>query len=305
MLESVDHVLLTRFNVPTPGYESLVRASDGWLEKRIVLFEKYCLPSVRNQGDRRFRWLVYFDPESPEWFIKRVREANGDGIFTPMFRSAISRQDLLEDLRTAVGSPGRYLLTTNLDNDDGLAADFTARLRGAPSAGAASGGATPGERSTALFLSNGLIRSGQVLYRNQDPDNAFCSVLSSWDSPETCWADWHNRLGQSMPVVRLAGRPAWLQVVHGSNVSNRIHGFRVPPAAFRSLFPSLLDDLAEPTKAQLIRDAAVLAPAREARDLARGLAKSLLLKTSGPDGADRLRAWAVRHSIRPVSPGKG
>lgn len=295
MLESVDHILLTRFNVPTPGYESLVRASDGWLEKRLVLFEKYCLPSVRNQVERRFRWLVYFDPESPEWFIEKVREANHDRIFAPLFRSAISRQDLLDDLRNAAGNPGRYLLTTNLDNDDGLATDFTARLRDAPSA----------VRSTAVYLPSGLIRSGQTLYRNQDPDNAFCSVLSSWDTPETCWTDWHNRLGRSMPVVRLAGSPAWLQVVHGSNVSNRIHGLRVAPAAYRTLFPSLLDDLAEPTTAQLIHDATVLAPARAAKDSVRGLAKALLQRTSGPDGADRLRAWAVQHGIRLARPGKG
>ncbi len=42
----VDHVLLTRFNLPTPGVEGLIRAREGWLQDRIELFELYCAPSV-------------------------------------------------------------------------------------------------------------------------------------------------------------------------------------------------------------------------------------------------------------------
>jgi hypothetical protein len=28
---TIDHVLLTRFNLPSRGLESLIRAKDGWL----------------------------------------------------------------------------------------------------------------------------------------------------------------------------------------------------------------------------------------------------------------------------------
>ena len=65
MKPSIDHVILTRFNLPTAGVESLVRAQEGWLRDRQVLFEKYCLPSVKFQTRQDFSWIVYFDTQSP------------------------------------------------------------------------------------------------------------------------------------------------------------------------------------------------------------------------------------------------
>ncbi|MEW9871087.1 glycosyltransferase [Arthrobacter sp. HS15c] len=295
MDEIVDHVFLTRFNVPSAGYESLIRATDGWLEMRLALFEKFCLPSVRNQHDRRFMWIIYFDPESPGWLMDRIGSANFDGIFAVRFRAEISRQDLIDDIRGVVQHPGTHLLTTNLDNDDGLAADFTERLRGVG----------PTRTSTAVYLANGLIRSGAALFSYRDPHNAFCSVLSPWEVPETCWADWHNRLAESMPVVKLAGSPAWLQVVHGSNVSNRVHGRQIPPGAFRRTFPALLDDLPEPSTSYLVGDALVRAPGRMVREVARSAAKRLINSVSGQDGTDDFKAWALRHRLRGAKLRKG
>lgn len=302
MPDSIDHVLLTRFNVPTPGYESLVRSTDGWLEKRVALFEKYCLPSVRNQAERRFKWIVYFDPASPPWLKDRLERLNHDRILLPHFRSAVSREDLLHDVRVAVGTPSQYLLTTNLDNDDGLASDFTARVRQLAASRGDDGEAegTP----TAFYLANGLIRGGAALYSHRDQDNAFCSVLASWDAPTTCWADWHNLLHHSMPVIRAAGQPAWLQLVHDSNVSNRIHGRRVSPLACSQLFPELLADMAEPSRASLARDIVVLAPARAVRDKLRTAAKALIGTLGGQNGADRLKVFAARYVALAARPGK-
>ncbi len=45
--QGVDHVFLTRFNLPSAGFESMVRAKQGWLQNRVELFERFCLPSLR------------------------------------------------------------------------------------------------------------------------------------------------------------------------------------------------------------------------------------------------------------------
>jgi hypothetical protein len=176
-----------------------------------------------------------------------------------------------------------YLLTTNLDNDDGVASDFTARLRSV----------VPDGRTVAVYLPQGLIRSGGRVYRRRDPRNAFCSVLSPWSAPQTCWADWHNQLEHAMSVIRLDGPPAWLQVVHGSNVSNRVHGKRVFPSRFVRAFPGLLDDLADPSLGQLLADRAALYPARLARDAGRIAAKKVVQSISGPEGIDELKLYAA------------
>ena len=57
----------------------------------------------------------------------------------------------------------------------------------------------------------------------------------------TIWGEVHVNIARSAPVRQLEGRPAWLQVVHGANVSSRIKGTRVRLASMADLFPTLRD----------------------------------------------------------------
>lgn len=275
----IDHVLLTRFNLPSRGFESLVRAQEGWLRDRIALFERYCLPSVKAQTNRDFRWIIYFDPESPAWLLDRVHGLNREGTFVPLFRTEVSPSELLEDIRTVTGGGRGTLLTTNLDNDDGLAIDFVDRVqKAAHDAG-----------NSAIYLVSGLVMGkGSVFLRN-DPHNAFCSVSAPWSAPVTCWAAWHNRLGQSMKVTSLRGAPGWLQLVHDHNVSNRIRGRRVSPKPYRALFPALLADAPIPTASSIIVDRVFESPLRALRELARKAAKAVTIALLGTQGIDRVK----------------
>ena len=117
MTANLDHVLLTRFNLPSKGHESLVRAQENWLKNRVMLFERYCLPSVLAQTCRSFSWIIYFDPESPVWLLDWVRSHEQWGYFNPYFReevpgriySAISEPSWE---RSAVNSLRRTWITT-------------------------------------------------------------------------------------------------------------------------------------------------------------------------------------------------
>ncbi len=126
----VDHVLLTRFNLPSTGMEGVIRAREGWLRNRVELFERYCAPSVAGQT-RPVTWIIYFDPEGPRWLMDRLAPLVDRGLFRPIPRASVSREELLSDIRASVPSPRRHLLTTNLDNDDGLAVDFSERVTSA------------------------------------------------------------------------------------------------------------------------------------------------------------------------------
>lgn len=282
MSPAVDHVLLTRFNLHSPGVESLIRAKRGWLCQRVGLFERFCLPSVRAQKDRDFHWVIYFDPDSPQWLRDRITAQTRDGTYVPIFRATVSNDELISDIRSVIGSRGEYLITTNLDNDDAVAHDFTSRLRAV---------STPYDRA-AIYLTHGLIKHSDEVYFRRDRRNAFCSVRESWESPRTVWSEWHNLLGRTMPAVEVAGDPAWLQVIHGNNVSNRVRGRRVSPARYRSLFPGLLDDMGEPTRRELAEDLLVARPRRFIRESGRAAAKTVVMKTLGRDGLDRAKsAW--------------
>lgn len=287
---SIDHVILTRFNLPSRGAESVVRAQDGWLRERVVLFERYCLPSVRTQTTQNFSWLVYFDPESPDWLLDRIR-TEWAGAFSPRFREEVSRENLVADIRSVLGETqgqayADTLLTTNLDNDDGLAHDFVERLQAAPI----------GQGQTAVYLVNGLIRRAADVYRRTDRSNAFCSVAEPWTAPQTCWVDWHNTLHERMPVVEIAGKPAWLQVVHEKNVSNKVHGVLTSPEPARALFGELLAGTSEPGAIRLAADSYLARPARTVTTAARRAAKFVALRLVGRSGLDaiKLRLAALR-----------
>lgn len=276
---TIDHVFLTRFNVPSPGVEEFVRAKEGWLEQRCVLFEKYCLPSMERQTATNVHWIIYFDPQSPGWFTSRVDQWSADGTFRPIYRSSVSSVELLEDIRSTIGQPASRLLTTNLDNDDGLAIDFADRLQHA----------AVHQQRTALYLSDGLIIADGRAYRRVDKDNAFCSVIEGWENPVTCWADAHNMLRRSMPTHSVSGEPAWLQVVHGGNVSNRVHGRMVSALPYTHLFPGMLDGLPRPRLSLLAFENLVAAPVRSAAHLARTTSRKVIVRLFGRSGLDRLK----------------
>lgn len=283
MTFGIDHVLLTRFNLPSVSAERIIRAKDGWLQQRVELFERYCLPSVRSQSNKEFRWIIYFDPESPEWLMRRIQEHRPLGLYQPFFRSSVSREELCADIRTVVGSPRAELITTNLDNDDGLATDFIDRIQSA---------GRKGER-TALYIVEGLIKSENSLYVFKDPRNAFCSVRETWKSPTTCWSNWHNLLGENLPVIEICGKPGWLQVIHGRNVSNRIRGKRVCSSGHIDRFPGLIDDVQNPSMHEQMLDQLVAQPARLVREVSRKAAKALAMRLLGKDGLTRAKLiWA-------------
>ena len=280
---TIDHVLLTRFNLPSKGPESLIRAQEGWLQRRVELFQRYTIPSVAAQTVSGFHWIVYFDPESPPWLLERLAPQAEAGAFTPVFREEATWREVGADARQLTGARGELLITTNLDNDDALATDFLERIQQL---------AKPGE-TRAVFLERGLITSGERTYLRRDLDNAFCSVAEPWSAePATAWRDWHIMLRNHMPVCSHAGGPAWLQVVHGENVSNRVRGHLTDPTRYRALFPGLIDNLPRPRGGEVAVDFWVAAPLRRLRDGLRSGAKRALLGYGGKQALDWVKLLA-------------
>lgn len=282
-MAAVDHVLLTRFNLPSQGVESLIRAREGWLRDRIELFERYTVPSVAAQTNRDVRWIVYLDPESPEWLLERIRPHAEAGLLNPVLRATVSREELLSDIRATLGTPREILVTSNLDNDDGLASDYSERMVSV---------ATKHPR-TAIYLTRGIVQGGRAAYLNLDRHNAFVAVRETWDDPVSAWSDYHTALGHHMPTIEVGGAPGWLQVVHGANVSNRVRGRIVSPATYHQLFAPAID-ADEPTGAAILRDRLLGDPMRRLRDGARTTLRTQGLRMLGKERYDRLKFTLAR-----------
>lgn len=210
---------------------------------------------------------------------EKVSELSAGGLFTPIYRSSVSHVELFSDIADATGGKGEVLITTNLDNDDGLANDFVERVQAAP----------PDQKRYAIYLTNGLIRREDRLYRRTDRHNAFCSVSETWEDPRGCWATWHNLLAKELPVIEVGGEPGWLQVVHGRNVSNRVRGRLTSPVNFRLRFPELLEDVTVPTRSQRLYDLSVQRSSRTAYEAARSATKSAAVAAFGAEGMAQAR----------------
>jgi Putative rhamnosyl transferase len=256
------HVIMTRFNVARPKRQEPIRLDPDWLAGRFDLFERYCLPSVAAQTARGFHWLVYFDEETPEPIRARIEACRRVFPFVPCFTGPVGGDYWPASIGAAGAARTPWLLTTRFDNDDALSADHVARLQAALGQGAPVRGS--------LNFPRGFVLEGGKLYALTHLASAFASWLEPWDDKaRTAISINHLKMARVGPVRQLEGPPAWLQVVHGGNVSNKIRGRRVGPEAAAGRFPTAaLAGLRAASGIEITLENLVLTPIRSARDTA-------------------------------------
>ena len=234
------HVIMTRFNLATPGRESRIRLRPGWLAERFDLFERYCLPSVAAQTEQGFRWVIYFDVETPQEFRDRIEACRRVHPFVPYFTPLFpgsgwprSLRELLGDppARSRGAGPAPWLLTTRLDNDDALAVDHVARLQAAVAA-------LPAPQRCSLNFTHGFVLNDGRVYAHEHRSNAFASWLEPWDAPMCTAQDIeHMKMADHGPIRQIDGPPPgcrWCTAAT-SRTRSAAAGCRPPPraAAFR------------------------------------------------------------------------
>lgn len=210
-----DHLLLTRFNVRAGFDNSGRRLDDDWLEHRCNLFEEYCVSSVVGQSCRDFRWLVFFDEQTPRRHRERVEALSTDGAFVPVYT-----RDFRRALREAVGSRlsgATHLVTTRIDNDDAIGRDFVKDVQAHFN----------GQTFEFLTFARGYTWDLRTLFLCEDPLNPFASLIEPAADFRTVFCGEHTQLPRLGPVHKVWGKPAWLRVVHGKNVLTRVRGARL------------------------------------------------------------------------------
>lgn len=215
----IDHLLITRFNLRIPGWR-LDKAgrevrTPQWERKRIALFERYCLPSVMHQGERRFRWLLLLDDQSGEELRRRVgmwqeRMDNLHAVFLPV----ASHRQIAAAVRERVAPGSDLVLTTRLDNDDALHENALAQIRQHARYG----------RREFLNLRLGFTTDGQrarVVSHKYSPFTTLAEPAGDGELRTVHCGLPHGRVRKLAPVRQIAHEPLWLRVVHGGNMENR------------------------------------------------------------------------------------
>ena len=263
---------MTRFNLATPGRESAHRLGEGWLEGRFELFERYCLPSIAAQDSHAFEWLIFFDILTPDWARERIAAGQRVFPFRAVFTELFEAEGWARNVRAVIGppEPERIVVTSNLDNDDGLANDYMRRVREAAEAG------WRGE-TIAVNVPDGYVLCGPELYFHRHLHNAFTNLVEADTAAiRTTKTIRHMELAEHVPIVQAEGTPGWLQVVHDGNVSNKVRGARVMPPADAPFAAGLLDSVTPVSGPVLFWDNRVAAPLRAARDAAFKLARRIV-----------------------------
>lgn len=230
-LQEFQHFIITRFNVKV-DFGTAAGLDPDWLKHRFDLFERFCYPSVRSQSNQNFKWLVYFDAETPEPFKTRILSYAAWENFIPVFLSEkftdeVNRSMILRYL----DKQADFLITTRLDNDDAICRSFTDMIQAHFAR----------QEMQLITLPNGYVWQDGRLYAFQYLSNPFLSLTEqihtrTTDGFKTVLCGSHTQVTKIGTLKQIKTEPGWLQVVHGKNVTNRVRGIRQPLAQLNGKF---------------------------------------------------------------------
>ena len=219
------HFIVTRFNIQFQCYfdnknKSLI-CDDNWLKYRFDLFENICLPSVLNQTNQNFLWLIFFDTDTPEKFKSNIYEyvkiypklkpifITGEDQFLAELKKII-----LNELSEGVSQ----VITSRIDNDDAIHKDYIKIVQAR----------CKGQHSLFINFDNGFIYdlNKNLLYKTKHASSAFLSRLESPGKGElrTVFEFQHQEVMLRAAVLQINVIPGWLVVVHKNNLLNKPSG---------------------------------------------------------------------------------
>ncbi len=212
--------LVTRFNIE---YEKLYRKNDDkkeWMEERKSLFMKYCYPSIVNQNNKNFKWIIMISPETTNknrLFFKKIQE-NLDIEYIEVEGWSKIENRLTEYLKENV-EEGDYLATTRLDTDDMLSEDFMGNIESIFD--------QQDRRPISWASGYQIIKKNELEIRKvRYPSGPFKTLIEKNDGNiETVHGkmhmNWENQAEMYDDIY-------WGQVIHGSNVSgDKVNGIPV------------------------------------------------------------------------------
>jgi hypothetical protein len=252
-MAAFNHFLITRFNVRSQtGFDYKIPeqpeviTDEGYLEYRFFLFDKYCYPTVSAQTSSDFTWLVFFDSAIPRSFKNRIEKYSEWRIFVPVFVSEFNEYSVKCAINERITGNPRYIITTRLDNDDGICRDYIKMIQD-----------NFREKDGELINFNWgyyITHPGGKVYLRGRAVNPFASLIEDREDfltvyfrvplSHSSWKDVYKSKGLFRNIILDGRRPAWLVVFHGKNLCNKrdiYNGFRQPRNRLQEYFNAKAD----------------------------------------------------------------
>lgn len=96
------HFLLTRFDLRS-GDADARPPDEEWLTKRADVFSRFTAPSVREQREQSFGWIIFCDVDSSQWLLQLLAQEApaAERALLPRFSRAAVAEAVCERCRDA------------------------------------------------------------------------------------------------------------------------------------------------------------------------------------------------------------
>jgi hypothetical protein len=219
---------LIRYNLSYPACPGKCLDPD-WLQRRAFLFKDQCLPSLRQQVDKRFCVLLIVHPLTPPLFLDDLAAALKDLDHKLVFMEQYTGP-VVNTLLSSLAVKAERIICTRLDSDDFLSKNFVLRIRTAV-ASIGSSGPIP----FFVVFPFGFSCYSRYFFLFYFDKNQFVSVVSHSNRVVSPLDYDHTKIPKELPVHRILSFPLWCSCSHSANIVNKPVGIWLP-----SFFPSLL-----------------------------------------------------------------
>lgn len=218
------HFLITRFNLKNPGWDvtknNEALLDDNWMAERLELFSNFCLPSVINQRNKNFKWLLFFDSSTNEKYKTEIAQIlDNNPMIIPFYIDGMPKfQESILNFITENANDKDYLITSRIDNDDCIHIDFIDEIQKQFNK----------QDFLAIDTINGYtlqVEPNYILGKKEHIFNPFISLIERNIKPKTVWHYMHNMWKKEPRLIHLSEKRLWLSIIHGKNKVNEFDGY--------------------------------------------------------------------------------
>jgi hypothetical protein len=218
------HLLITRFNLKNPEWK-LTKNNDTlldeqWMTERMELFTNYCLPSVINQTNKNFKWLLYFDELTNDYFKNEIRllTENHQNIEVFYIDGMPSFNESILKYVKENASSEPYIITSRIDNDDCISKYFIDEVQ--------KNFNKQDFLAVDFYQGYTLQIAPQVILGKKDHIfNPFISLIEKNENPKTVWHYAHNMWKKESRTIHVKNKRIWMSVIHEKNKVNEFYGY--------------------------------------------------------------------------------
>lgn len=230
-MEQFNHFLITRFNLNfgakewTQDKNQISTLTDEWMIARLAIFRKYCLPSVSNQTNKNFRWLIFFDEATKQVHREIIKEmlANFSFIHTIFIPGASFKIKHLQQIKLLLQQNSKYLITTRIDNDDVIHERFIEKIQ-------TNFNCQDYMAVNFVKLYTLDIVENQALKVNYAFSGHFISLIEKVDEINKivgCYSKGDRYWNKKGEIIQIVDDIYCMELIHNTNVINIVRGFPV------------------------------------------------------------------------------